>query len=197
MRAILESIKKLVDEIYAKEPQKWRGVQRMVLHPPASPAAVKGFLGSPVGKGVPESYGEFLRASDGLEQGWQRLSFLGTAPARQKPILAVIKYMRDDQAGRFKSFEGAATDTKIKAWEAKSGELFLANHPVVATSGEGDLLVYDVRPQRKAGEPPLCWWPQPEAIKERYVDISAYFEAVLREVERYHGKLKGGRKGKA
>ena len=197
MRAMLETIKRLMDEIYAMEPQKWRGVKRMVLHPPASPSAVKGFFASAAGKGVPESYGEFLRASDGLEQGWQRLSFLTTATARQKPILAVIKYMRDDQMGRFKSFEGAPTDAKVKAWEAKSGELFLANHPIVATTGEGDLLVYDVRPKRKEGEAELCWWPQPEAIQARYPGISAYFEAVLRDVERYRGKLKGGRPSKS
>jgi hypothetical protein len=197
MRATLEAIKKLVDDVYAKEPQKWRGVKRMVLHPPASPSAIKGFFASAVGNGIPECYGEFLRASDGLEQGWHRLSFLGTAPVRQKPILAVIKYMQDDQLGRFKSFEGAPTDAKVKAWEAKSGELFLANHPIVATSGEGDLLVYDIRPKRKGSKPELCWWPQPGAIQSRYPDIAAYFGAVLQEVEQYHQKLKGARRGKS
>ena len=193
MRAVLETIKQLVDEIYAMEPHKWRGVRRMVLRQPASPAAIKTFFTSAPGEGVPESYGELLSASDGVEQGWRRLCFLGTVAARQKPILAVAKYKRDDEMGRFRAFEGEPTPKKIRDWEVKSGELFLAHHPIVATTGEGDLLVYDVHTKRKNGEAELCWWPRLEGIQARYPNIAAYFNAVLHEVERYHRSMKGGR----
>jgi hypothetical protein len=195
MREVLEAIKSLVDEIYSKEPTQWRGVKKMVLHPPTNRSAIDKFFTSKVGKPLPPSYADFLGAADGLEHGWHALSFLGTARNHQKKILDVVDETRDQQIGRFETFYGEPTEASVRAWEKKQSKLFLADHAVAAASDHADFLVYDQRTRRKNGEMELCWWPRLQPVKTRYPGIKEYFDAVLKEVQQYHRKLgRGGPK---
>lgn len=187
MREALDTIKQLVDDIYSKEPTQWRGVKKMVLHPPANQSAINKFFASKIGKSFPSSYADFLAATDGLEHGWHRLSFLGTG--RQKKILDVVDDMRDQQIGRFETFEGEPTDTKVRDWEKRSKQLFLPDHTVVGCSEEGDFVLYDQRTRHKNGEMDLCWWPVNQPVKTRYGGIKEYFDDVLKQVQQYHRKL--------
>lgn len=196
MRELLEDIKRMMNEIYVKEPKQWSGMPKIALYAPASPADIKKFFSSKLGRLVPRSYGDFLAASDGLENGWNRLSFLGTTPRRQKRVKEVIDYMHDDQTQRFRSFEGAPTDARVRAWEKKTRRLFLPKHAIVGATSEDDVLVYDANTRQKDGEMELCWWPSTHPIKKRYRDIVSYFTAIRSEVRRYHQGLTTGGKAR-
>jgi len=195
MREVLEAIKSLVDEIYSKQPTQWRGVKKMVLHRATNRSAIDKFFTSKVGKSFPPSYADFLAAADGIEHGWQALSFLGTTRNHQKKILDVVDETRDQQIGRFETFYGEPTEAGVRAWEKKQNKLFLADHAVAAASDHADFLVYDQRTRRKNGEMELCWWPRLQPVKTRYPGMKEYFDAVLKEVQQYHRKLgRGGSK---
>jgi hypothetical protein len=186
MRELLDAIKKLVDEIYQKQPNYWSGAKEMVLYPPATEAALAEFFQSPVGERLPPSYADFLRASDGLDMGWARLRFLGTDPARHPPILEDYIDACDRLEGSFKYAVGDVTDENIAHWETDRRKLFIARHPLMASSPEADLLVGDMKTRRPDGEMELCFWTLDAHVKMRYPNIRAYFEETLKEVEQYY-----------
>jgi hypothetical protein len=203
MRELLDAIKRLVDDIYQKQPAYWSGAKQMVLYPPASELDIEKFFRSPVSERLPRSYADFLRASNGLDTGWRRLCFLGTDEARQGVILEWYRDASQRLEGSFKYAVGEVTEESIAQWESNPRQLFVARHPVLAASGQRDLLVGDIKTQQADGEMELCWWTLDARVKKRYPNIRMYFEETLKEVEQYHseniankrrGKKRDGRK---
>jgi hypothetical protein len=188
MRDLLEAIKGLVDDIYQKEPQKWLGAKTMVLYPPAQDAHIEKFFQSSVGERLPRSYADFLRASDGLDLGWDLLCLLGSDESRHGPILDSYRDACQRLEGSFKYFVGDVTDENIANWESNANELFVARHPVLGSSPHRHLLIGDMKTRQLDGEMDLCWWTLADRVKMRYPNIRMYFEETLKEVERYHAE---------
>src|SRR5437016_3689987 len=177
-RKLLEDIKSLTDARHAQESPK--NPKRMILHPPAREDQIEELLGNTLDKPLPPSYGEFLRASDGVENGWDKLNFLSTDKTRQKSLRNAINYVLKNEKESFEAIYDDFDDKAIVEWESKPERAYLANHTIVAASQTGHVLFYDMRTRDRKGQMELCWKPAHSAvIEKRFPNIRHYFESIL------------------
>jgi hypothetical protein len=180
MRPLLEKLKALADAQHAFEAAKKSSSKKMILHPAAQESAIQELLANYSNTPLPSSYGDFLRASDGLENGWRTLNFLPTDPARQKAIRSAISRAVKEQAKSLEAIYGKSDEAFVRKWESKPELVILGRHPIVATNFLGHVLLYDTRTRTAKGEMELCWMPAEEAeITERFTDIEDYFRSII------------------
>ncbi len=180
IRETLEELKTLDDA--RREADGGSDDDAMLLFRPATAAAIKKLVQGGWNHPLPNSYGEFLAASDGVTRFLGELEILGTDAERQEQIQTIIKERVEadetDLRALFKKMDAAA----IEKWEAKEDRIYAPNHAVVGVSQFGGLLFYDSRTRDANGEMTLCWISDTDAeIAERYKNIRAYLEAKLKD----------------
>jgi hypothetical protein len=196
MRDLLESIKAVVDQIYQAEPTVW-SVSEMVLFPPAKPKDIEQFFNNPPMSGIPRSYGDFLLASDGLDESWGRMNFFGTGRSRWEKLLQRIAKISTTVQGNVRYQVGEPTPENIRAWELKRDSLHPSSHPVIGVGYSTAAVIYDTKTADKSGRMDLCDWHLADSVRGRYPDLRSYFEACLTEAQNYYKKeiaSKGKRK---
>jgi hypothetical protein len=177
-RKLLEDVKAVTDAQLARESP--RKPKKMVLYTPAVDAAIRELLAGAWGRPLPPSYGEFLKATDGIDTGWHKLDFLSTDKTRQKSLRRTLNYVLKNEKESFEAIYDDFDDDSIVEWESKPERAYLANHVVIAANQTGDVLFYDTRTRDRKGEMELCWKPGEAAvIQERYPNLKRYFESIV------------------
>jgi hypothetical protein len=197
LREILERTKGVVDEIYAKQPNRWGGIGEMILFLPATDDQIEAFRRSEVGSRFPRSYTSVHRASNGVEYGWDRVCILSVDSDRREKWQAHIADVINRHEKSFRLFKGEINDENIAAWESDPNKMFLRRHCIAGVQPGGGLLVYDERTRQADGEMELCHWHLAKAgITERYANIETYVATALRLAEEYAAALAPKRKRK-
>lgn len=186
IREMLEEIKALDDE--RREAEGDPPEDAMILYPPATTSAAKKLLRSGWSHPLPDSYGAFLAATDGVTKFRGRLDFLGTDSTRQQSIRTVIDEKVEQDKLDLRALFKKVDDAVIEKWESDPENFYVANHAVIAVTEMGGLLFYDSRTRDASGEMELCWRSATEAtIEARYENIEKFLEASLSEAREESG----------
>ncbi len=190
LRKTLDELKPYVDSSHLLQSGRKSGAKVMTLYEPAPEDVIQAFLANGWSKPLPPSYGGFLRATDGLDNGWDMLSFVGTDKGRQKSLLTAIKYILREERESMEAVFGDCSPETIAKWEKSRSKLFLGDHAIIAADRLGSALAYDGRTIKPTGEMELVWIPGTSGgkITRRFPSVQAYFESILQEAKKAKSK---------
>ncbi len=166
------------------------GVDRSILHPPATPKEVSAFERKS-GIRLPPSYKDFLRLHNGWEHFWFDMTLIGVGGEHTAGVLAKVKETVEYQKGRLTSKLGELTNGAVQKWERqKRSNLYLADHWCFATSFAGEFFVFDRRTLGPDGEMEVVFWNIGSGADddERYNNFADFLEKTAERVEAEYNK---------